>query len=201
MRQSYRFYRGAYRITRAALGIVFWIDVRGKENIPEGAAMVCSNHSSVIDPLLIAFAFGIDSFLHFIAKAELFKAPILSTIVAKLGAIKVDRRMMDVSTIKNTFEYFKNGEKVAIFPEGTRASQADYIAAKSGAVKLADRGNVPIVPVFVPRKKKVFRALPLVIGVPYYVAKQAGKRSAEDYSRLADDLMGKIEALNPEKGR
>ena len=41
---SYRFYRVIYCITRAALGIFLWLDVRGKENIPDGAAMVSSNH-------------------------------------------------------------------------------------------------------------------------------------------------------------
>ena len=103
---------------------------------------------------------------------------------------------MDVSTIKNTLAYFRNGEKVAIFPEGTRAFEADFSAAKNGAVKIAERAGVPVVPVFVPRKKKIFRRLPLVIGEPYYIEKQEKKRSADDYTHLAEDLMGRIEALN-----
>jgi len=146
----------------------------------------------------MAFAFGIDCWLHFLAKIELFKAPVISLIVKKLGAVSVNRNMTDITTIKRTLEYFRNGEKVAIFPEGTRASEADYIEAKSGAVRIAERAGVPLVPVFVPRKKRIFRKAVVVIGEPYFIEKQSGKRSADDYARLSEELMNRIEALNTE---
>jgi len=161
-----------------------------------GAAMICSNHSSVIDPILIAFAFGIEYYLHFYAKSEIFKTPVLSWLVIKLGAISVNRDKFDVTSMKRTLSYFKDGEKVAIFPEGTRAS--DVIESKKGAVKIAERADVPLVPMYVPRRKKWFSKLPLVIGESYYIDKQVGeKRTAEDYNRLAEDLMTRIESLNP----
>jgi len=194
---SYAFYRGCYRIARAVFSAFYWLDVKGKENIPAGAAMVCANHSSSFDPILIAFAFGIGCHLHFIAKIELFKVPVVSFVLVKLGAISVDRGMLEVSTIKRTLSYFKEGEKVAIFPEGTRVHEEDRVAAKNGAIKLSERAEVPLVPVYVPRKKRWFRKIPLVIGEPYYIEKQSEKRSAEDYARLVDDLMHRIEALNP----
>ncbi|MCL2226953.1 MAG: 1-acyl-sn-glycerol-3-phosphate acyltransferase [Oscillospiraceae bacterium] len=197
LKPSYKFYRGCYHISHAILGIIYWFDVRGRERIPKGAAMICSNHSSMIDPLFVAFAFGISYFLHFLAKIELFKIPVLSAIVIKLGAISVDRDVQDVEAIKQTFSYFKKGEKVAIFPEGTRAAHVDEVSAKSGAVKIAERAEVPIVPIYVPRKKHWFKKLPLVIGEPYYIEKMSDKRTAEDYKKLVEDLMARIEALNP----
>ena len=197
MKASYKFYRGCYRFARAAFGLFFWFDVKGKENIPEGGAMICANHSSMMDPIFVAFAFGIDCFTHFIAKVELFRIPVLSAVIVKLGAISVDRGVQDIGTIKVTLGYLKKGEKVAIFPEGTRSSVDDSIAAKSGAVRLAERAEVPLVPIFVPRKKLIFRKTPLVIGEPYYIEKVTGKRTQGDYAQLADILMGKIKALNP----
>jgi len=197
-KQSYRFYKGALYLSRAILSVFYWFDIRGQEKIPDGAAMVCSNHSSMLDPLFVAYAFGIGYHLHFIAKIELFKIPVVSFVVSKLGAISVDREMKDVETIKRTLSYFKQGEKVAIFPEGTRASAYDEVEARSGAVKIAERAGIPIVPIFVPRKKKWFRKLPLIIGEPYSIEKAKGKRSAEEYTALARDLMRRIEALNPE---
>ena len=197
MKPSYRFYRRCYRIAYAILCIFFWFDVKGRENMPEGAAMICANHSSNTDPVFIALAVGIDYFVHFIAKVELFSKPVLSTVIIKLGAISIDREMLGVATIKNILEYFKLGEKVGIFPEGTRASKADYVAAKSGAVKIAERANVPVVPIYLPRKKLMFRKFPVVIGEPYFIEKQSAKRSPEDYAQLAGVLMSKIEALNP----
>lgn len=48
---------------------------RGKENIPEGPAVVCANHSNYIDPLLVAAAFGKENYMHFMAKLELQRVP------------------------------------------------------------------------------------------------------------------------------
>jgi len=192
---SFRFYRWAHRISRALLSIFFRFEFRGRERIPAGAAMICSNHSSLIDPLLLAYAFGVGCYIHFLAKKELFETPVVSFVVIKLGAISVNRDMMDVSAIKRTLEYFKNGEKVGIFPEGTRVSEAEHVAAKNGAVKIADRAEVPLIPVFIPRRKKFFSKLSVVIGEPYYIESNGGKRSSEEYSQLAEALMGKIEAL------
>jgi len=197
MTPSYKFYRVIYRIARFLVGIVYGLDISGRENIPDGAAMVCANHSDYIDPFLVAFAFGIDHQLHIIAKAELFKIPIISPILKKLGMISVNRGISDVSTIKSTLSYLKNGEKVAIFPEGTRVSTDDAISAKSGAVRLAERAVVPIVPVFMPRKKPLFHKIPVVIGTPYIIERQSEKRTAEDYATLSDKLMEKIKALDP----
>jgi len=198
---SYRFYKGCFCVARAILSIFYWFDIKGRENIPSGAAMVCSNHSSLIDPLFIAFAFGIGCYLHFIAKIELYSIPILSAVIIKLGAISVDREMKDVATIKNTLKCFKNGEKVAIFPEGTRNPQGDTVAAKFGAVKIAERTGVPLIPIFVPRKKRLFSKISMVIGKPYKIEKQSEKRSAEEYALLSDALMEKIEALNPARSQ
>jgi len=196
---SYKFYRACYRIARALFGVVYRTEVRGRENIPNSAAMVCSNHSSLADPIFMAFAFGIGFYLHFIAKVELFKIPVLSTVVKKLGAISVDRDMMDVTTIKETMRYFKNGEKVAIFPEGTRNPKGEALPIKFGAVKIAERANVPIIPVYIPRKKRLFSKVSMVIGEPYQLTKQERKRSVDDYENLSGQLMSIIEALGPMK--
>jgi len=188
-------------VARILLGIVYGIDVQGRENIPQGAAMVCANHSNLLDPIFIAFAAGIDNHMHVIAKAELYKVPLLSTAIKKLGAIRVDRGILDVKTIKETFSYLNKGEKVAIFPEGTRNPVADAVAAKGGAVRIAEHAKVPIVPLYIPRRKPLLRKIHLVIGEPYYIEKPVAKRTPGDYSRLADVLMSRIEDLNPQRDR
>ena len=198
MKGSYRFYRCCYRIARAGIAVVYRLDISGRENIPEGAVMVCANHSSTIDPVLLAFAFGIDHFLHVVAKKELFRIPVLSVIIKGLGAISVDREVSDVGTVRSMLTHLKSGDKVVIFPEGTRVSKDDAVSAKSGAVKIAERAKVPLLPVFIPRKKPFFRKLTIVIGENYCIEKHEGKLSPEDYNMLADVLMGKIKALDPD---
>jgi len=192
---SYRFYRGCYRLARVLFGIAYRLGVRGREYVPPGAAMVCANHSSMIDPIIISLAFGINHFLHYVAKIELFRIPVLSAVITKLGAISVDRGISDIKTIKTTLAYFKRDGKVVIFPEGTRTLQGEKVTAKHGAVRIAERAGVPLIPVFVPRKKRLFRAVTIVIGEPYLIEKQAEKRSNEDYEALSVELMNKIEAL------
>ena len=190
-----RYYRVWYRIARVLVGIFYRLHVSGRENIPCGAAIVCANHSSRIDPFLMAFAFGPCHHVHFIAKISLFKVPVLAGILKKLGMISVDRSMSDVSTIKNTLKYLKNGEKVAIFPEGRRAAAEGDVSAKSGAVKLAVRAGVPLVPVFIPRKKPLFRKIPLIIGESYCIEKR--DRDPPEYAALSENLMRAIAALDP----
>jgi len=162
----------------------------------DGAAMVCSNHSAMIDPFQIALAFGIDTNIHVLAKIEIFKIPVLSTILRKLGMISVDRSINDIASIKSSLNYLKNGEKVVIFPEGTRSAEYAH-AAKSGAVKLAERAGVPVMPVFLSRKKPFFKRSKVVFGAPYRIDKAEEKRTPDDYAALSEELMKKIQALDP----
>ena len=198
MKNANRFYRVFYHLARIALTAFRPLEVIGKENIPDGAAIVCSNHSHMVDPFFIAFAFGIDRNVHVIAKAELFRIPVVSQVLEKLKMIRVDRGVLDATTVKSTLGYLKNGEVVVIFPEGTRVSTDDAVTAKNGAVKIAERTAAPIVPLFLPRKKPYFKKVKLIIGEPYYIMKQSQKRSSDDYMSLSDTLMGIIKMLNPE---
>ena len=199
MKPSYKFYRICYRFARAAIGIFYWPHVIGNENIPQGPAMVCVNHSGSSDPFLTAFAFGICNQMHVIAKAELFRIPIISQILKKIGMISVNRGILDVDSVKSALRYLKNGEKVVIFPEGTRVSKDDAVSAKAGAVKLAERAAIPLVPVFIPRKKRLFSRIPIVIGEPYFIETTKKKRTSDDYTSLSDTLMEKIKSLNPNR--
>lgn len=198
MNPSYKFYRGCYRFARAAIGILYRLQVSGRENIPADAVIICANHSSNFDPFLVAFAFGINCHLHIIAKAELFRIPLISQILRKMGMISVNRGILDVSTIKSTFRYLQKNEKVVIFPEGTRASKDGSVSARSGAIKLAEHADVPIVPVYVPRRKPPFTRVHLVIGEAYRIDKQESKFTSDEYTQLANALMEKIKTLNPE---
>ena len=195
VKASYKFYRGIFRLSYPFVRVFRPIEVVGRENIREGAAMICSNHSAMIDPFLIAYACTIDSPVHVLAKIELFRIPVISTILWKLGMICVDRGNLDVASIKSSLTYLKRGEKVVIFPEGTRKSRYDAESAKTGAVKIAERAGVPIVPVFIPRNKPYFKKSRVVFGEPYYIEKRSEKRKTYEYAELSEELMRKIQSL------
>jgi len=191
-----KFYIRCYKIFAPILFFFRPFDVIGEENKIDGAAMVCSNHSAMIDPFQIALAFGINTNIHVLAKIEIFRIPVLKTVLNKLGMISVDRSINDIASIKSSLNYLKNGEKVVIFPEGTRSAEFAH-AAKSGAVKLAERAGVPIIPVFLSRKKPFFKRSKVVFGKPYMIEKTGAKRQSEDYTELSEELMNKIQALDP----
>ncbi|MCL2079252.1 MAG: 1-acyl-sn-glycerol-3-phosphate acyltransferase [Oscillospiraceae bacterium] len=198
-KESYKFYKGCFRLVGPIIRL-FRPFKAVNADVSVGGALICANHSAMIDPFLIALALGIGTQVHVIAKAELFKIPVINTLLRKLGTISVDRGALDVNSIKTTLAYLKKGEKVIIFPEGTRVRQEEVNAgvggaAKNGAVKLAERAGVPILPVFMPRKKPFFKKTLIVFGEPYLIEKQSVKRTADEWARLSAELMSNIDDL------
>ena len=164
---------------------------KGLENIPEGPAVVCANHSNYIDPFLVAVAFGKENYMHFMAKLELSKVPVLGPVLKKCGICFVDRRKSYINAITSMMKYLKHGEKVFMFPEGTRAGHDNEVEAKTGAVRIAAKMKVPILPVYIPRGKKVFGKVELLVGEPYTVE----AKTHEEYEREADGIMERIYEL------
>jgi 1-acyl-sn-glycerol-3-phosphate acyltransferase len=189
-----RAYLSAYCVLRPLSALLYPQRQRGRENIPEGACIVCANHSNYIDPILVAFAFGRRRFIHFMAKKELFRIPILGWIMRRCEAVSIDRGKNDINGIRDSLKYLKRGEKLLIFPEGTRVSDNDSVAAKNGAIRLASKLGVPILPVYVPRKKRVFCRIDIRIGEPYRITAAAH----EDFDKLSTELMDRIADLGRE---
>ena len=152
---------------------------------------MCANHSNYIDPLLVAAAFGKENYMHFMAKLELEKVPVVGPVLKKCGICFVDRGKNDIDAIRNMMKYLKHGEKVFMFPEGTRVGYDNEVEAKTGAVRIASKMKVPILPVYIPRGKKVFGKVELLVGKPYKVE---GK-THEEYEKLADGIMERIYEL------
>src|SRR6476646_10569509 len=95
--------------------------VGGKENVPRtGAAIVVSNHLSMIDPFVVSF--GAHRLLNFMGKEELFRIPFVGFLGRKLGAFPVDRSRRDAASMRIAFTILKKGEVLGMFPEGTRST-------------------------------------------------------------------------------
>jgi len=192
-------YKVFYLLTYPFITLLYWHKTTGRVFIPEGAAVVCANHSSNSDPLLLAYALTRHTHLHFMAKAELFRIPVLGLILRKIGIFPVDRAKSDITAIKTAMKYLKAGEKVAMFPEGRRVANSDG-GAKTGAVRLAVRMGVPVLPVHIPRRKRWFSRVSITIGEPYTISLDKKAASPQDYNRAASELMERIEALGGQAG-
>lgn len=192
------FYRMVYYCALPFFKIFHPQRVIGEENIPEGGAVICSNHTSNKDPFFILYAFTLKRPIKAMAKYEMRSWPIVGKILEKSkGIVFVKRGNSDITAIKNAIKELKNKERLLIFPEGTRGVDK-MNEGKNGAAMLAARTNVPIVPIFVPAKKHWFFKTPIVIGEPYYPVVDTEKTKTEAYQIITDDLMGKIAKLEDE---
>lgn len=188
-----------YKIVRVLVKIffffVFRIKVHGKENMPSsGGAVVAINHKSNWDvPIAGIYA---PRQLGFMAKAELFKNKILSWLFTSLGAFPVQRGKGDIGAIKSALLRLRNGDIVAMFPEGKRVKNGETAKAKPGAVMLATRANVPVVPIKLTGNYKWFSKIDMYIGKPIDYSEHTEKLTADDLQKLADELMNTINNLD-----
>ena len=88
--------------------------------------------------------------------------------------------------------WLKQGGKMLVFPEGTRVHDGQEVEAKGGAALFATRTGVPIVPVYVSRKKYWFRRSPVIIGAPIYPKIAGRKATSEELDRIMNDVMAQI---------
>lgn len=190
-----KWYRGIFCVGFPFFSLYHPIKVIGRENIPEGGALVCANHSSMSDPCFAAVAFTIRRQLHIMSKASVMRVPLLGKLLKKAGMFGIERGKADITAVKTAIGYLKNGEYVMMFPEGTRVRGNEDVDAKNGAAMFAVRCGVPVVPMYIPTKKPPFKRLTVVIGEPYYMLPGEKRAKPEQYHQLADELMDKIYAL------
>lgn len=189
-----RLYSFLYPIVRGFLNIFFPWESFGTEHFPEGGALICGNHTALGDPLYVVCSLRKDQQMHVMAKAEIMKWPLIGFILRKAGVFGVRRGKSDVTAIKEAMRVLRNGEKVLLFPEGTRVKEGDNAEARTGAAMLATRTGVPLLPVYIsPRKKG--EKIRVVFGQPYRPEFEGRKATPEELHRISDDLMDRIKAL------
>lgn len=186
-----RWYNFIYALIVPITRFFYPLRFRGRENIPDGPAVVCGNHSNMIDPILVAASFGKQTFMHFMAKQELRSVPVVGWALEKAGVCFVNRGQSDIGAMRSMMKFLRRGEKIFIFPEGTRVDEDNAVDAKTGAVRLASRLHVPIVPVYIPRRKRLFSRVEIIIGEPYSVEGS----NHNEYEALADGIMERIYEL------
>jgi 1-acyl-sn-glycerol-3-phosphate acyltransferase len=146
--------------------MIYRVEVSGYENIPKkGRLILCSNHLSYIDPLIIVAYFS--RHVYFMAKKEVFNSRILGEIVSFLNAFPVSRDSLDRKAIKNSIEILNSDEVLTMFPEGTRSTE--------GIIKNGHRGvglisilsnNSPILPMALSGTNKIIQKPRKIIFFP-----------------------------------
>jgi len=139
---------------RLILKCVARFHTQGLEHIPQGAFIGVTNHLSSFDPLPILSAMPIRPVTIF-AAIEHRRDFIAGWALDRLGSIWIDREEPGRDALRIALNELSLGTALGIAPEGTRSKTGALQRGKTGAVYLATRANVPIVPAVVWGTEKI----------------------------------------------
>lgn len=136
----------------------------GREHLDfTGPGLLLSTHQSTLDPVLVGLMKNDE--LSYLARKTLFRSRLFAALIRALNAIEIDREGGGLAGLKETLRRLKKGQKVLIFPEGTRSSTGQPAGLKPGFISLARRGSVPLVPMAV---TGAFQVLQRGAHLPHY---------------------------------
>lgn len=133
-------------IFRTVFRVLGRVELNGLENIPkDGSYLVATNHVSIIDgPFVLAFW---PEDLEFAGASEIWERKGQSLLAKMYGGIKVHRGKFDRKLIEHTVNLLSSGYPLLIAPEGGRSHEPGLRRANPGVAYLADKAQVPVVPV------------------------------------------------------
>ncbi len=167
---------------------------RGIENVPRsGPLIVACNHLSYLDPP--ALGVMCPRRLSYMAKAELFRIPVLGAVIRSVGAYPVDRVGSASGAIKRSVALLRAGGAVGIFPEGTR-NLTGAAQVREGVALLASLARAPVVPACVSGSDRAGRLhrISVIFGKPLYLPHDR-KATREDLRTFTERIMSEIHVL------
>jgi len=173
---------------------------RGLENLPTGNFVLCVNHQSNFDALVVFR--HIRRHVRFVAKQQLRRVPVFGYALERAGNVFVDRTggEGDKQKLREAADAVKNRVSVVFFAEGTRSDDGVLKPFKKGAAIMALEAQVPLVPAAIggtwqilPKGTVAIRAKPaaLVIGQPLET-RGLGLDARESLTLRAHDEVAKL---------
>ncbi|RWR14991.1 lysophospholipid acyltransferase family protein [Siminovitchia fortis] len=186
------FYQFSKTVVNSILRPLYRIEVRGIENFPKsGGVLLCTNHISNLDPPVVGITCPRP--VSFMAKEELFRVPILKSILPNVKAFPVKRGMSDRGALRKGLSLLKEGEVLGLFPEGTRSKTGKVGKGLAGAGFFALRSDAEIIPCAIIGPYKPFKKLKVVYGKPIdFTGLKKEKISVEDATEI---IMGEIKKI------
>ena len=191
----------AYHVVGLVCSILHPTTVEGLENLPEHGALLCPNHSSNWDPILVVLKLPINYRVHIMAKQELFRFKPLAWALRHVGAFPVSRGDNDIQAVKTAIQAIKGGDNLLIFPEGTTIhngiGHTDGLPAHAhaGVAVIGVRTGATMIPVFVDGEKKPFHRTRIIFGKPYIPVYTGRHGTSEEMQKIADKILAEAYAL------
>ncbi len=172
----------------------------GNNNVPNrGPIVVVANHGSHLDPPLLGHALGRP--VAFMAKEELFRVPLIGSIIRACGAYPVRRGSSDREAIRMATSRLAEGWAIGVFIDGTRQSNGRVNNPMPGAALLAARSGAPLLPVAIVNTHRVLasgkrwpRLIPIELRIGKTI-KPPSSRKKLDIKSKTDELQIQINSL------
>lgn len=133
------------------------------KNRIRGGAIVAANHTAFSDPFLAGVAFWYRR-MFFLAAEIVMQGKLRNWLLRGVGAIEIDRNQADIEAIRKSVNVLKEGNLLLIFPQGGISEENQIQTLKSGAVLIALRAGVPIVPMHIRPREHWYSRRTVVIG-------------------------------------
>ena len=182
------------------LHVLYRLEARGIENLPEGGYVLACNHVSSFDPWPLGLPLWPRTWLRFMAKSELYWFP-MKLVVDGAGAFPVKRGQRDVAAIETAIRLAREGNVIAMFPEGTRRTKGLVkkfeARPRTGAARIALDAGVPLVPAAVSGTDRLLRLgkIRIAYGAPVELDDLRGLDGHEAAQQATDRLMQRIHEL------
>lgn len=178
---------------------VWRFKVYGADRVPrDGPLIVACNHASYMDP--VALGVACPRPLSYMAKAELFRIPVLGPLIRAVHAYPVERgeKTSAAAAIKKSVQILREGRAIGIFPQGTRVRDGAG-DAKAGVAVLANLGQAPVVPAYVWGSKDAVKLHQIKVAFGDPMRLPAGRKATRDeIANFKDAVMAAINTLAKE---
>lgn len=146
-KQNRWLYTISFTLAKGLYYLFYRHKIYGVEKIPQGGAVIASNHLSFLDPPIIAISSPEP--IYFLARETLFEVPVLKHIIPRLNAFPVKKNLLDIGTLKRLCQLIKSGQKVLIFPEGSRSKDGSLQPIKHGVSLIVRHSESCVVPAYI----------------------------------------------------
>jgi 1-acyl-sn-glycerol-3-phosphate acyltransferase len=198
--QATLFRKSLIAILRQVFRPFMKMDVSGLEHFPpDGPVVIACNHITNFD--VFPMQFSLSRPIFFMAKAELFKFPLMDVALRNLGAFPVYRAEKDAWAMRHARKVLEHGQTLGMFPEGTRNKGKGLGLAKTGTARMAIDNNCPIVPMVVTGTDEFFKGFPRRANVIVKLLPPLLPHPGETPLSLTDRLMFRMAAALPEDMR
>lgn len=196
-------YRVCRNLSRVVAEAALAYRVINEERLIEtGGVLICSNHVSYLDPPLAGVA--LKGAVHYLARKSLLSNAVARWLFPRLHVVPIDQERAGFAGLKTIIKALQEGNRVLIFPEGSRSPDGNLQAAEPGTGLVVAKAKVPVIPIrlfgaheALPYGSSRFRmnTVTVVVGEPIRFDLEELPAGKDAYQSISDRIMAAIAAL------